>query len=134
MSRSKSTTAAAPEATATAPASTAETENRTTLVGRLCADPILRQTRSGKPVATIRIAVNDGPEPTFHSVVAWGRTAEVVSQYLRKGRLVEVTGRSQERTWQHADGTERRTTEVVAYRIQFLNGRGTSPAAAEAQS
>jgi single-strand DNA-binding protein len=123
MAHKKSSTAPSPEAKASAPAA----ESPMVLRGRLCADPQLRHTAaSGKPVVTVRVAVNDGPEPTFHSVVVWGRQAEIVCKYLRKGRLVEVTGRSQERTWQAQDGTERRETQVVAYRVEFLSSRDSS--------
>jgi|GEM_PF-6693443 len=125
MARSKSTTTAtAPRAT---PAEDQAQENRVTLAGRLCADPVLRHTKSGKAVTTIRIAVNaPDSEPSFHSVVVWNRTAEVVCEYLRKGRAVEVVGRSQERSYEAADGTERTVAEVSAYRVQFLNRQKTN--------
>jgi single-strand DNA-binding protein len=138
MARKKSTASApTPKSNAPAPAagSEAPAESPTVLRGRLCADPELRHTASsGKPVTSIRVAVNDGPEPTFHSVVVWGRQAEVVCEYLRKGRLIEVTGRSQERSWRAQDGSERRVAEVVAYRVQFLSAKSSAPVAAEEQS
>ncbi len=125
MARRKSTTtaASAPEAVAAAPAERdADNADQVTLVGRLCADPVLRHTKSGIAVSTIRIAVNEpDAEATFHSVVVWKRTAEVVCQYLRKGRLVEVTGRPQTRSWVDGDGNEREAVEVSAYRVQFLS-------------
>jgi single-strand DNA-binding protein len=133
MARSKSTTTApAPEVEAPEPVPTETTpsETQVTLKGRLCADPVLRKTKSGLSVTTIRIAVNvPDAEATFHNVVVWKRTAEVVCKYLKKGRLVEVTGRVQERTWTDKDGNERTTPEVSAYRVQFLSGRSDTPAA-----
>lgn len=109
--------------------------NRATLICRLTRDPELRHTKNGRAVATLRVAVNDGPEPTFHDVVVWGRTAEVVCQYMRKGRLVHVEGRIQPRTWTDKDGNERRTVEVVANRVQFLSGGvSTPPPAAEKEA
>jgi single-strand DNA-binding protein len=120
MARRKSTTteAPAPEITPEAPAK----QDSVTLVGRLCADPVLRHTQSGKAVTTIRLAVNKAEADTeFHSVVVWGRTAQVVCEYMRKGRAVEVTGRTQERSYTAADGTDRQVTEIVAWRVQFLN-------------
>jgi len=119
---SKSTTkATAPEATVQAE------EKQVTLIGRLCADPVLRRTNSGKAVTTIRIAVNpaDG-EPTFHSVVVWNRTAEVVCEFLSKGRAIEVTGREQRRSYQASDGTQRTVTEISAFRVQFLSRKEMS--------
>jgi single-strand DNA-binding protein len=121
MARRKSTTTAA-EATTQTP------QDEVSLVGRLVADPILRRTNSGKAVTTIRIAVNDPDcEPTFHSVVVWSRTAEVVCQYLRKGRRVEVVGRPQQRSYQAADGTNRTVDEITAFRVAFLTGHGSAP-------
>lgn len=114
MPRTKSKTAVQP------PAEDARPEP-ITLVGRLVADPQLRHTNSGKAVSTIRIAVADGSETSFHSVVLWGRTAEVVCQYLVKGRLVEVTGHANERTYTASDDTERTVTEIVAWRVQFIS-------------
>ena len=134
MARKKSTAATAPKAEQKASAPAPEVENTVVFTGRLVADPELRHTAtSGKPVSTIRVAVNDGPKPTFHRVVVWGRTAEVVCQYLRKGRRVQVQGRSQERTWQDAEGAERRTTEVVAFRVQFLSSRESGQPQAESE-
>jgi single-strand DNA-binding protein len=125
MARRKSTTTAA-EATKAAEQTQ---QAQITLIGRLCTDPVLRHTKSGKPVATIRIAVNaPDTEPTFHSVVVWNRTAEVVCEYLRKGRRIEVVGHSQERSYQTADGNDRKVTELVAFRVVFLSGRSSAPA------
>jgi single-strand DNA-binding protein len=103
-------------------------QDRVTLVGRLVADPVLHHTRSGKPVTTIRIAVNAGSEPTFHSVVVWNRSAEVVCEYLRKGRRIEVIGRTQQRSYQAADGTDREITEIVAFRVIFLSSPSSTAA------
>jgi len=128
--RSSTKASPAPEATEAAPV-TEHQDNapeKVTIAGRLCADPVLRLTKSGRAVTTIRLAVNHpDADPSFHSVVAWGRTAEVVCQYLRKGRSVEVTGRMQERSFEAADGTERSVTEIVAFRVQFLPDGKPSP-------
>jgi single-strand DNA-binding protein len=102
-----------------------------TMTGRLCADPVLRRTKSGKPVTTIRLAVNNpGADATFHSVVVWNRNAEVVCEYLRKGRSVEISGRPQERSYEAADGTQVQVSEIVAWRVQFL-GRQPAQSATE---
>jgi single-strand DNA-binding protein len=137
-SRAKATTKATAPAEATVETPAAETpapaDTAVVLTGRLTADPQLRHTAtSGKPVTSIRLAVNGGEKPTFHTVVVWGRQAEVVCQYLKKGRLVEVTGRSQERTFEGKDGEQRRTTEVVAYNVQFLRGPAASQPQAEGE-
>ena len=107
--------------------------NKVMLIGNLGADPELRFTGNGAAVANFRIACSrnytdrDGnrQEATeWVSIVAWQRLAELVGQYLSKGRQVYVEGRLQTRQWQDRDGNNRYTTEVVANDIQFLGGRG----------
>jgi single-strand DNA-binding protein len=118
MARRKSTSTAT--AATVAPEVEAAPEN-ITFVGRLVADPVLRHTKAGKPVTTIRVAVNaPKAETTFHSVVVWNRTAEVVCEYMRKGRSIEVVGREQQRSYEDADGNERHVKEIMAFRVQFL--------------
>lgn len=128
MPRRKAAAATVSENSPTLNTSRGPALNRATLICRLTRDPELRHTKSGRAVSTLRVAVNDGPEPAFHDVVVWGRTAEVVCQYMRKGRLIHVEGRIQPRNWTAKDGSERRTVEIVAYRVQFL-GRGSAPQA-----
>ena len=114
---------------AEAPATEAQAES-ITLTGRLCADPVLRHTKSGRAVTNIRIAVNNpDAEATFHSVVVWRRTAEVVARYMRKGRMVEVTGNPRSRTWTDSDGNERESVEINAYRVHFVRSDSSAPAA-----
>jgi len=102
--------------------------NKVIIIGRLTADPELRTTNSGQSVTTVGVATNriwtnrDGErqeETEFHNVVVWGRQAEVVNQFLKKGALVMVEGRLQTRTWEDRQGQNRRTTEIVAQRVQF---------------
>jgi len=134
MARTKSAATAAPEPTS-APHTAPETPSseQVTLVGRLCADPVLRHTASGIAVTNLRIAVNrEGEDATFHSCVAWKRTAETVAQYLKKGRLVEVTGVPRERTWTDKDGATRTSTEINAFRVQFVRRQPAAAAADQA--
>lgn len=98
-----------------------ETVEPVTIIGRLVADPVLRYTAtSQKPVTNIRVAVSNGSQVTYHRVVVWGRQAEVVCQFLRKGSAVEVDGRTQERSYQPAEGDERMVTEIIARAVHFL--------------
>jgi single-strand DNA-binding protein len=109
-------------------------QKQVTLVGRLCADPVLRRTKSGKAVTTVRIAVNPPEgEASFHSVVVWNRTAEVLCEYLRKGRAVEVTGRERQRSYEAGDGSERTVTEISAHRVRFLSRTELAAATAGAE-
>lgn len=102
--------------------------NKVILIGRLTGDPQLRTTSAGAPVTTISLATNRiwtnkagerQQDVQFHNVVIWGRQAEIVNQFLKKGSLAMVEGRLQTRNWQDNQGQNRRTTEVVCERIQF---------------
>ncbi len=102
--------------------------NKVLLIGRLTADPQLRSTPGGQSVASFSVATNrtwmnksnqKQEEVQFHNVVAWGRQAEVVSQYMKKGGMVMVEGRLQTRQWQDKQGQNRSTTEIIAERVQM---------------
>jgi single-strand DNA-binding protein len=77
--------------------------NKVILIGNAIRDAELRRTKSGKPVATIRLATNrvvKGEETThYHSIVCWDRLAETVSEYVTKGKQLYVEGRLEYRTF-----------------------------------
>lgn len=102
--------------------------NKVFILGRLTADPVLRATPSGQQVASFSLATNrvwndkNGQKQEaaeFHNIVVWGRQAEVASKFLTKGGLALVEGRLQTRSWQDKQGQNRKTTEIVADRIQL---------------
>ncbi len=102
--------------------------NKVIIVGRLTADPQLRNTPSGQAVCTMGLATNrtwrdksgsQQEEAEFHNVVLWGRTAEVASQYLKKGAMAMIEGRLRTRSWTDKQGVSRRTTEIIAERMQL---------------
>ena len=104
--------------------------NKVQIIGRLGQDPEMRFTANGRAVSTFNVAVNrnyttqDGErreETEWVRVVAWAKLAELVSQYLTKGRQVYVEGRLQTRQWDDKEGQRRYTTEVVAQDVQFLD-------------
>ena len=106
--------------------------NKVLIAGRLTADPELRTTPSGDHVVSFSVATNrywrtkegEKKESTeFHNVVVWGRQAEVVNQFSKKGSIIMIEGRLQTRAWEGKDGQTRRTTEIVAENIQ-LGPRG----------
>ena len=97
--------------------------NRVLLVGRLASDPELRYTPSGSAVAQLRLATNEGEEPQFHQLSAWGKLAEFAASYLKKGRLLYIEGRLHWSSWQAADGSTRRGCEVRIGNLQVLNQR-----------
>src|SRR2546426_5540819 len=105
--------------------------NKVILVGNLGANPEMRFTQGGQAVANIRIATTERwtdksgqkQEATeWHRVVVWGRQAEIVGQYLTKGRQVYVEGRIRTRQWQDQSGQKRYTTEIVATNMKLLGG------------
>jgi len=108
--------------------------NKVILVGNLGADPEVRYLPSGDAVANIRLATTDrykdktsgeNKEVTeWHRVSFFGRLAEIVSEYLKKGSSVYIEGRIRTRKWQAQDGTDRYSTEIVADQMQMLGGRG----------
>lgn len=101
--------------------------NRVTIMGRLTRDPELRRTDSGIAVASFAIACdrdysnkqNGEKEVDFFDIVAWRNTAEFVSNYFGKGRMIVVSGRLQTRSWTDKEGNKRKTTEVVADSCYF---------------
>ncbi len=97
--------------------------NKVILIGRLAADPDMRFTATGEPVAQMRLATNGPERADFHSVVAFGSQARFAGDYLSKGRLVYTEGRLQTREWTGQDGGKRYTTEVVAHNVQALGPR-----------
>ena len=114
--------------------------NKALLIGRLTKDPEMRYTPSGTAVTNFSIATNrwstgpDGEKKEFtdyHNIVAYnaGRRnlAEVVAQHTRKGALVFIEGRIQTRSWEGQDGQKRRTTEIIANDVQFLDSRSSGP-------
>lgn len=108
--------------------------NDVKLLGRLAADPELRYTTSGIPVATFDLAVNrptsDGQKAVdFLPIVAWRNRAEFAANYLTKGRQIVVDGTLRTRKWQDNDGKSRKSIEIVAENIYFADSnRGDSHA------
>ena len=105
--------------------------NRTIIMGRLTRDPELRRTQSGTAVASFALAVErdfkdkDTGEKAadFIDIVAWRGTAEFVSRYFTKGRLVVVEGRLQSRSYEDKSGSKRKAVEVVADNVYFADSR-----------
>ena len=101
--------------------------NKALLYGNLTRDPELKALPSGQQVATFGIATNRSfkdkagqqqEQTEFHNIVAFGRTAEVMGQYLKKGRPVFIEGRIQTRSWDK-DGQKQYRTEIVVDNFQF---------------
>jgi len=108
--------------------------NRVLLMGNLTRDIELRHTAQNQPVANVGIAVNrrwrsregeDREETTFVDCEAWGRTAEVMSQYLSKGRPVFIEGRLRLDQWQDKEGKNQSKLRVVIEAFEFIDSRGS---------
>ncbi|MGT0193774.1 single-stranded DNA-binding protein [Burkholderia pyrrocinia] len=107
--------------------------NKVIIVGNLGADPEVRYLPSGDAVANARVATTDRykdkasgdyKEMTeWHRISFFGRLAEIVSEYLKKGSSIYVEGRIRTRKWQGQDGQDRYSTEIVADQMQMLGGR-----------
>ncbi len=114
--------------------------NKVMLIGRLAADPELRRTQSDLAVTSFSVAVNrpyrkDQAQQAvdFIDVVAWRNQAEFVTKYFKKGSAIFVSGSLQVRPWKDKDGNNRRSVEVIADDIQFVDSKkdaGAAPAPA----
>jgi len=111
--------------------------NKVILVGNLTRDPQVRYTPGGSAVAELGLAVNRSwfdknsnsrkEETTFIDVTLWGRTAEVASEYLTKGRSVLIEGRLQLDQWDDKEsGQKRSKLKVVGENMTMLGGKGES--------
>ena len=115
--------------------------NKVILVGRLTADPELKQTTNGLSVCSFSIAVNrrfakaaDGQNNAdFFNIVAWRNTAEFVCRSFKKGRPILVCGQLQNRTWTDSQGVKRYATEVVADEVDFVDSKPEGAASQGAQ-
>lgn len=113
--------------------------NRATIIGNVTRDPEMRTTPNAQNVANFGVATNHTwtdasgqkqDKAEFHNVVAWGKLAEICSQYLTKGRKVFIEGRLQTREWEGQDGAKKSRTEIVAENMIMLDrASGTTGAA-----
>ncbi len=113
--------------------------NKALLYGNLTKDPELKSLPSGTQVASFGVATNrvykdkDGSKKEqvdFHNVVAFGRQAEVIAQYLKKGRPVFIEGRIQNHSWDGQDGQKKYRSDVVVENFQFGPSSGGQGATA----
>jgi single-strand DNA-binding protein len=107
-------------------------KNHVQLIGNVGQEPTITNLESGKKVARFSIATNEyykdakGEKQTdtnWHTVVAWGKTAEIVEKFVGKGKEVGITGKLKTRTYSTDDGNQRYVTEVVADEILLLGSK-----------
>jgi single-strand DNA-binding protein len=112
--------------------------NKVIIIGNLTRDPELRQLPSGSSVTELGIAVNrkytsggeKKEETTFVDVAFWGKQAEVIAQYAKKGRTLYIEGRLTLDTWQDASGDKKSKLKVTGEDFQFLGGKSDETAKA----
>ncbi len=106
--------------------------NRVQLIGRVGNDPEVKSFDGGKKVANLNIATNDFyknekgervEQTEWHRVVAWGKTAEIIEQFVTKGKEIAVDGKLTHRSYDDKDGTKRFITEVVVNEIQLIGNK-----------
>lgn len=103
--------------------------NNISLVGRLTADPELKQTQSGISVTSFSIAVDrPGSKDTtdFLPIVAWRQTAEFVCRYFQKGQRIGLIGKLTSRSYEDRNGNKRTAYEVVADHVEFVESKKSS--------
>ena len=109
--------------------------NAVTLIGRMTREPETTETKAGKKICRMGIAVDNAVaegQTLFIDVVAFARQAETCQQYLGKGDLVGVEGRLDLNQWNGPDGKQRSKHSVIARRVEFLEKRlGRAKGAAE---
>ena len=107
--------------------------NRVVLMGRMAADPELKQTPNGVSVATFRLAVERNYQPKdsnerlcdFISCVAWRQTGEFITRYFSKGSMIAIEGSIQTRQYQDKNGNKRTAVEVIADQAYFAGSTGS---------
>lgn len=108
----------------------AKSVNSVQLLGNIGSDPEVRTTQSGNKVANFSLATNesrksgDGWEDftEWHWVVMFGKQAEILEKYTKKGDKIHVTGRLSTRKWQDKNGNDKYTTEIIANDLVFCGG------------
>jgi len=107
--------------------------NKVILLGRLGKDPELRYTNNQMAVCSFSLATSERrkdqggnwvEQTEWHNIKTFGKTAENVNNYLKKGRECFIEGRIQTRKWQDKEGRDRYTTEILADNVKFVGGRG----------
>ncbi|MGD9486496.1 MAG: single-stranded DNA-binding protein [Calditrichaceae bacterium] len=111
------------------------TVNKAIIIGRLGQDPDMRYSPGGTAIASFSVATNHGQKDAegswtdkteWHNIVTFGKTAEFVGEYLKKGKLVYLEGRLQTSSWEDQQGQKKYKTEIIALNLQLLGSKGDS--------
>lgn len=116
--------------------------NKAQLIGNLTKDVELRNTPSGKMVGSATLATNKvitdqagnkNKYATFHNLVIWGKAAEIIAQYARKGSKLYIEGEIDNRSYDGKDGVKRYVTEIIVREFEFLDSAKSSSVANKPQ-
>lgn len=118
--------------------------NKVMLIGRLGRDPETRFTASGQAVCNFTLATDESykdksgakqQKTEWHRLVAWGKTAEIAQQYLKKGSLVYIEGKLQSREWEDKrDGAKKTVTEIIVGNLTMLGSKPEGQSRPQTQS
>ena len=107
-------------------------KNKVQLIGHLGMNPEIINLDSGKKLARLSIATNDSyknaqgekvEDTQWHNLIAWGKTADVIEKYLKKGNEVAIEGKLTHNSYEDKDGKKRYSTEVVVNEVLMLGGK-----------
>lgn len=108
-------------------------KNHVQLIGNVGQDPEVTNLESGRKVVRFSMATNEHyknangdkqTETNWHSIVAWGKTAEIVETYVMKGKEIGISGKLKSRTYEDQEGVKRTITEIIADEILLLGLKG----------
>jgi len=98
--------------------------NKVILIGNLTKDPEIRNTTTGKKVASFALAVNEGKDKVqYFNCSAWEKLADVLEAYIKKGTKVAISGSLQNRSWDKPDGTKAYATDIVVRELDILSSK-----------
>ena len=108
--------------------------NKVILIGRSVRDPQLRYTPNGTAVTSFTLANNSSygsgdnkkESVSYFDCVAWSKAAEIITEYLKKGKQILITGRLNQRSWKDSDGNNKSKIEIVVEEFQFIGGKDDS--------
>lgn len=115
--------------------------NKAIIVGNVGQDPDTKYTQDGKPIVNLSIATSESwkdqqgqrqERTEWHRVVFYGKLAEIVDSYVKKGSKLYVEGSIHTRKWQDQSGQDRYTTEIKGREMQMLDSRDSAPAPQQA--
>lgn len=108
--------------------------NRVVIIGRLARDPEMRYTPNGTAVAGFSVASNYSfgsgdnkkEQVSYFDCIAWAKTGEIITEYVKKGHRIAIEGRLQQRRWDDQDGNKKSKIEIVVENFQFMEGKKES--------